>query len=185
MQVSITTRHTKLTPQLKSYAMEKIQKVEKYFDKVIDAHLVLSVEKYFSSAEVTITAGGTRLHAKEEAQDLCAAIDLVVDSLERQMKRFKEKLRTRYRVHRQSKNRRIDTNGGSSVEEIREDAEYKNLVTKKQYDTTPLTLEEALVRLEKTGVDFLPFVYKPNGEVRILYRKADKTYGLLTPAGSC
>lgn len=178
MQVSITTRHTKLTEQLKDYATEKIQKVEKYFDKVIDAHVILGKEKYFSFAEATILVSGTRLHAKEEAKDIYAAIDLLSESLERQMKRFKEKLRTKYRTHRQKK-KYPETE--SLTEETNADREFDSLVSKREYTTVPLTIKDALQRFEETGVDFLPFVNKQTGEVCIVYRKTNKMYGLLVP----
>lgn len=183
MQVSITVRHAKLTPQLKQYAEEKVSKVQKYFNNVISAHVILTVEKYYSTAEATVNAGGTRINAKEESQDLYAAIDLMVDSLDRQMKKFKEKIKTnKHHDHRTSDTllrteaKIISRNGSEKTS-----TELAKSMIKKEFDTTPINAKEAIKRMELTDNDFWAFVNIETNKVNIVYKRRDGTFGLLEP----
>lgn len=92
VKVSVTFRHTDPTDALKQYAEDKIHRIGKYFSKPLDAHVVLSVDsKERQMAEVELYGPGTTIHGKEETEDLYAAIDLVMDKVERQVKKQKEK----------------------------------------------------------------------------------------------
>ncbi len=182
MQVNITARHAKLTPQLKQYATEKISKVGKYYENVIDAHVILTVEKYYSTVEATVNAGGTRINAKEEAQDLYAAIDMVADSLDRQMKRFKDKIRTN--KHRDQRTTRVLKAEGRIIS--REGVEHlaENLpptMNKKEFDMTPMSAKEAIKRMELANNDFWAFINIENKKMNIVYKRHDGTFGLLEP----
>jgi len=92
VKVSVTFRHTKPTDALKSYVAGKVRRVGKYFSRPLEAHVVLAVDsKDCQVAEVEIHAHGAVIHGKEESADLYAAIDLVMDKIERQIKKSKEK----------------------------------------------------------------------------------------------
>jgi putative sigma-54 modulation protein len=92
MQINITFRHEESSPQLKDYIEEKLHKVKKYLHEPIEAHVVLSAEKFRHTAEVNIMAGnGTSIHGMESMEDIHAAIDNVVDKIERQIKKQLDK----------------------------------------------------------------------------------------------
>lgn len=94
VKVSVTFRHTEPTDALKQYAEEKMHRLGKYFSQPLDAHVVLSVEsKERQTAEVELHAHGGMIHAKEQTEDLYAAIDLVTDNLKRQLKKQKDKIK--------------------------------------------------------------------------------------------
>jgi putative sigma-54 modulation protein len=94
VKVSVTFRHTEPTDALKQYAEEKMHRLGKYFSQPLDAHVVLSVEsKERQTAEVELHAHGGMMHAKEQTEDLYAAIDLVADNLKRQLKKQKDKIK--------------------------------------------------------------------------------------------
>jgi putative sigma-54 modulation protein len=94
VKVSVTFRHTEPTDALKHYAEEKMHRLGKYFSQPLDAHVVLSVEsKERQTAEVELHAHGGMIHAKEQTEDLYAAIDLVTDNLKRQLKKQKDKIK--------------------------------------------------------------------------------------------
>jgi putative sigma-54 modulation protein len=94
VKVSVTFRHTEPTDALKQYAEEKMHRLGKYFSQPLDAHVVLSVEsKERQTAEVELQAHGGMMHAKEQTEDLYAAIDLVADNLKRQLKKQKDKIK--------------------------------------------------------------------------------------------
>lgn len=92
MQLNITGHHLELSPALNDYIKNKLQRIQRHFDHVVDAHFVLGVEKQLHRAEATIHVAGNTMHATSEHSDMYAAIDLMVDKLDRQVKRHKEKL---------------------------------------------------------------------------------------------
>ena len=94
MHLHITGHHVELTDSLRNYVTEKFQKIERHFEKVIDVHVILSVEKLGQKAEATMQVNGAKLHAEETQSDLYAAIDGLIDKLDRQVLRHKEKSRS-------------------------------------------------------------------------------------------
>jgi putative sigma-54 modulation protein len=94
VKVSVTFRHTRPTEALKVYVEEKLHKIGKYFYRPLEAHVVLSVDsKERQFAEVTLQTGRHVIHGSEETTDLYAAIDLVTDKLEQQVRKYKTRLR--------------------------------------------------------------------------------------------
>ena len=92
MQISVTGRHLDVTEALKSYVESKFNKLERHFDHVTDVHVILSVEKVNQKAEATVQVSGAKLFAEDHQQDMYAAIDGLIDKLDRQIKKHKEKL---------------------------------------------------------------------------------------------
>ena len=92
MQINVSGRQIEVTDSLRDYAAEKIGRVQKHFDHVITAHVVLHVERKLHKADATLHATGTTLAASAEAADMYAAIDLLADKLNRQVLKHKEKL---------------------------------------------------------------------------------------------
>ena len=92
MQLNITGLHLELSPALNDYIKNKLQRIQRHFDHVVDAHFVLGVEKQLHRAEATIHVSGNTMHATSEHSDMYAAIDQTIDKLDRQVKRHKEKL---------------------------------------------------------------------------------------------
>lgn len=98
VKVSVTFRHTQPTEALKRYAAEKVHKIGKYFYRPLEAHVVLSVDsKNRQLAEITLQARGLTIHGREETEDLYSAIDLLMDKVEQQIRKYKTKLRLRRR----------------------------------------------------------------------------------------
>ena len=90
--ISVTFRHVEPTAALKQYAEQKIHKIGKYFSQPLDAHVILAVDaKQRQMAEIELQTHGTLIHGKEQHEDLYAAIDLVLDKIERQVRKQKEK----------------------------------------------------------------------------------------------
>jgi putative sigma-54 modulation protein len=96
VKVSVTFRHTEPTNALKRYAEEKVHKVGKYFYRPLEAHVILAVDsRKRQLAEVTLQARRVTIHGREETEDLYSAIDLVMDKIEQQIRKYKAKLRLR------------------------------------------------------------------------------------------
>ncbi len=92
MQLDVTGHHVEVTPALRLYVQNKIGRIERHFDAVTDVHCILTVEKLRHKAEATVQVNGGRLYADSIEEDMYAAIDGLIDKLDRQVKRHKEKL---------------------------------------------------------------------------------------------
>ncbi len=92
MQINIDGHHVDLTDSMRDYINTKLERIERHFDQVVDVHVVLSVEKLRQKAEATVHVAGNNIHAHSENDDMYAAIDLLLDKLDRQIKKHKEKL---------------------------------------------------------------------------------------------
>lgn len=92
MQISVTGHHLHITESLRSYAVTKFGRLERYFDLVTDVHVILTIEKLIQKAEATVQISGAKLFAEDHQEDMYVAIDGLVDKLDRQIKKHKEKL---------------------------------------------------------------------------------------------
>lgn len=92
MQLNVTGHHVEITPALREYVTNKLEKVSRHFDLVTDAHCILTVEKLRHKAEATVSVSGGRIYADATEEDMYAAIDGLADKLDRQVRKYKEKL---------------------------------------------------------------------------------------------
>jgi putative sigma-54 modulation protein len=108
MQINITGHHVEVTPALRAYVTEKMQRIARHFDQVSSINVILNVEKLQQQAEATVTAAGRTIFATETAMDMYASIDKLVDKLDRQVRRYKERITD----HHHTKHEPVDTGGG-------------------------------------------------------------------------
>ncbi|SIT66972.1 putative sigma-54 modulation protein [Ectothiorhodosinus mongolicus] len=104
MQINVTGHHVELTDALRNIINEKFERLERHFDNVIDVHVVLTVEKLQQKAEATILVSGNRIHAEASNTDMYAAIDAMIDKLDRQVVKHKEKLKDHHRAEGSHRN---------------------------------------------------------------------------------
>lgn len=184
MQINVTGRRMPVTDSIRAYAEEKVSKAARIHDRdemVID--VVLHVEKNPANknrdvAEVTAHMKGMVVRAEEAAPDMYAAIDLVSEKLERQMRKYKTRL-----VQRRNGKTAVKTAPG--VEEIAApptvEQEEGRIVRKKLIDAKPMTEEEAILQLELLGHDFFVFTHADEGTLNVVYRRQNGDYGLIQP----
>lgn len=98
MQISVSGRHVEVTPALRSYVQEKMRRLERHCDDLMDAHVVVSVEKQRQHVEATVHYSGGSAFAEQEHEDMYAAIDLVLDKLDTQIRRHKDKRNDHHRA---------------------------------------------------------------------------------------
>lgn len=96
MQITITGHHVEVSPALRAYVTEKLQRLSRHFDHVISVNVILNVEKLDQIAEVSVNAGGRSLFATETAEDMYAAIDGMADKIDKQVRRLKKRLRNHH-----------------------------------------------------------------------------------------
>lgn len=97
MQINITGHHVDITPALRAYVEEKLERLERHFDNITNAHVILEIEKDRQKAEATIHVSRGQVYADSEDENMYAAIDSLADKLDRQIKKHKEKLKNHHR----------------------------------------------------------------------------------------
>jgi len=184
MQVSITGRHVELTNPLKAYVSDKLQHLKHSFDHVVDVHVVLSVEKFRQRCEVSMQANGINIHGSHETEDMYASIDGVVDKLNRQLKRYRAKLR-RHRNVPQQQAREIKVSHkvldlANDREELSEDYQPETL-RHEQIDAKPMSVDEAVMQLELGSRDLLFFTNDQSEQLNAVYRRPDGALSWIEP----
>lgn len=177
MQLSVTFRHMEPSDALKDYAHDKLSRLEKYLYSAMDAHVVLSVEKFRHIADVTIMADGIKIKGQDQTEDMYSAIDMVVDKIERQVKRFRQKLKNRKAKDRvTAKEVRIDVIAAEAAEEAEG---MPQVIRVEQVFAKPMDVDEAVMQLELAAEQFLVFTNAATEKLNVLYRRDDGHYGLL------
>lgn len=174
MRYIITGRNIDVTEGLKSAVHEKIGKLEKFFTPDTEAHITLSVEKDRQKIEVTIPVKGNIIRAEQVSSDMYVSIDLVEEIIERQLKKYKNKILDR----KQS--------GGDFFNQEFIDKEYEEddsikIVRTKHFDIKPMDPEEACIQMELLGHSFYVFCNSETNQVNVVYKRKGNTYGIIEP----
>jgi putative sigma-54 modulation protein len=177
MQTSVTFKNLDPSEHLKSYVTEKLNRFDKLLDNPAEAGVVLIVEKHRHIAEVNLTGDRMSINGKEETGDMYSAIDMVLDKLEKQLKRGKQKTRER-RASAKGQTRTIREETPRGVEE---DAAPQIKVESLEYK--PMDIEEAVLQMELTDQGFLVFTNARSSQINVLYRRKDGHFGLIQPLG--
>jgi putative sigma-54 modulation protein len=177
MRLQVKGRNVEVSEQIRTYAQEKLRKLDRLVADPTRVELELALEKNPSIAEnhiaeATVWTKGPVLRARESSADMKASIDQLVDKLERQVKRYREKRRPR---------RHTRADGGVGVPSLPAFEEEPTIVKTKQFAVKPMTPEEAVLQLELVGHDFFVFRNADSGEVNVLYRRRDGDFGLIEP----
>ena len=183
MRLQVKGKNLEVSESLYRYAEEKLGKLERHLNDATRLELELAVEKNPSIAdsqvaEATVWTKGPILRARESSDDMKASIDLLVEKLERQVKRYRGK-RQRRQVARGTSS---STMSGESRRGAGEESEPL-IVKTKQFAVKPMTSEEAVLQLELIGHDFFVFRNVESEGVNVVYRRRDGNYGLIEPQG--
>ncbi len=174
MRFTITGRNIEVTEGLRSAVESKLGKLEKYFDKDVDINVTLSVEKDRQKIEVTIPVKGNIIRSEQTSSDMYVSIDLVEEVIERQLKKYKNKII-------QSKQAAGNVFTQDYIDnDYEEEAEVK-IVRSKRFGIKPMDPEEACIQMELLGHNFYVFSNAETGEVNVVYKRKGNTYGLIEP----
>ena len=173
MRYTITGRNIDVTPGLRAAVEEKIGKLDRYFNPDTEVIVTLSVQKGKQKIEVTIPVKGTMIRAEESSSDMYVSIDLVEEIIERQMKKYKNKLIDK-------KQSAMAFSGLFINEEFDTDDEI-NIVKTKRFAVKPMDPEEACVQMELLGHSFYVFLNAETEQVNVVYKRKNNTYGLIEP----
>ncbi|MCY1044336.1 ribosome-associated translation inhibitor RaiA [Corallococcus sp. bb12-1] len=209
MQLNITFRQFGASDSLKEYAREKVDRVNRLLDRAGEAHVVLSLERHLHHADITIHSGAWILRGREKSDDMYASIDLAMDKIERQLRRYRDKLKTHHgkeKVHHRqdlvnSLKVRHDVFEVSEFLESTEPAQAAQTSTTEASNDTAQAAESGIARLVRTthlaiqslsvddavmqmnlmNNDFYVFQNQQSHALSIVYRRKEGGFGLIEP----
>lgn len=180
MKFNIRGEQIEVTEALRDYVEKKLSRLERYFETPLasDVNVTLSVVRGLHSVEVTIPMIGVMLRAEEKSEDMYASIDVVIDKLERQIRKHKTKV-----------NRKVRQNGGlrvlfkesfdaNAVRQLEEEEDYE-VVRTKRFMLKPMDVDEAILQMNMIGHNFFVFANADTREVNVVYKRNDGKYGLI------
>ncbi len=173
MKFVIIGKNIDVTPGLRSSVEDKIGKLEKYFTPDTEVHVTLSVEKDRHKIEVTIPVKGSIIRSEQVSNDMYISIDLVEEIIERQLKKYKNKII--------DKEQASESFRKEYVERDYQDEDEVKIVRTKQFDMKPMYPEDACVQMELLGHNFYVFLNAETDQTCVVYKRKGNTYGLIEP----
>lgn len=174
MRYTITGRNIEVTPALRSAVEEKIGKLDRYFNPNTEVTVTLSVQKDRQNIEVTIPVKGNIIRAEESSSDMYVSIDLVEEIIERQLKKYKNKLIDRKQAAAAFSSQFLEEEPVPYEDEIK-------IVKTKRFGMKPMDPEEACFQMELLGHNFYVFLNADTDEVNVVYKRKGNTYGIIEP----
>lgn len=174
MRFTITGRNLEVTPGLRAAVEEKIGKLDRYFNPDTEVTVTMSIQKERQNIEVTIPVKGTLLRAEESSNDMYVSIDLVEEVIERQLKKYKNKLIDKKQAAAAFTPQFLEEDHNDQDDEIR-------IVKTKRFGMKPMDPEEACFQMELLGHNFYVFLNADTDEVNVVYKRKGNTYGLIEP----
>ncbi len=173
MQYIISGKNIDVTEGLKAAVQDKIGKLERYFTPDTEVHVTLSVEKERQKIEITIPMKGNIVRAEQVSNDMYVSIDLVEEIIERQLKKYKNKI--------VDKKQAAGSFSKMYVENDYMDDEEIKIVRSKKFDIKPMYPEDACIQMELLGHNFFVFFNAETEQVNVVYKRKGDTYGLIEP----
>ena len=173
MNLVISGKNLDITEGLRSAIEEKIGKLERYFTDTTEVHVTLSTEKNRQKIEITIPMKGSIIRAEEVSSDMYVSIDLVEEVIERQLRKYKNKIVDKQQESTNFQKAYLD-------KDYEEDEEVKIIRTKK-FGIKPMYPEDACVQMELLGHNFFVFYNAETEQVNVVYKRKGNTYGLIEP----
>jgi putative sigma-54 modulation protein len=183
MNYIVRGENIEVTPALRDYAEKKFGRLEKYFENTssFTCHVTLRVLRGEQTVEVTIPMPGLILRAEDTHSDLYAAIDLVVEKLERQIRKYKTKVNRKSRQIPSTAQLFVELEPQENVGMEEEDDAGISVVRTKRFNLKPMDAEEAVLQMDMLGHSFYVFSNADTAEVNVVYRRKDGRYGLIEP----
>lgn len=186
MKFNIRGENVEVTPALREYAQKKLSRLKRYFDEELDleVNVTLKVRRDGHGVEVTIPMPRLLLRAEEKSGDMYASVDLVVEKLERQIRKYKTKINRKLRQDGSVKQLVQQVSGESQPKvatEMETEADGIDIVRVKRFNLKPMDAEEAVLQMDLLGHNFFVFSDAETNKVSVVYKRKDGRYGLIQP----
>lgn len=180
MKFNIRGENIEVTPALREYVEQKVGKMDRYFEDGLNANVNVNLKVYNNKQKIEVTIPMTQLtlRAEEQHNDLYAAIDLVTDKLERQIR--KHKTRVNRKLRDQGSPKFMFTNGVDP--RAFEDDEEEEVVRTKRFNLKPMDSEEAILQMNMLGHNFFVYTNASTNNTNVVYKRSDGKYGIIEPS---
>lgn len=173
MKLTISAKNMELTEGIRVAVEEKLEKIRKYFNDDIDVRATVRAKKNRQTIEVTIIpVSGNIIRAEDSEENLYAAIDVVVDKLSKQLRKYKTKLINKHHDAGSIRFENIDTVAADEANEMK-------IVRRKKFGFKPMSEEEAILQMELLGHNFFVFTNSENDEMNVVYKRKSGDYGII------
>lgn len=178
MELDFIARNTELTEQQRALAHKKFARLAKYFNAVLEARLTVTQERHRTGVEGFIRGKDFEIAASAETPDWTTSLQEVIDRLEKQARRSKQRLTSRKRPRDKGDDAawRVEVVEAESIR-----SGEPRVVETRHVPVMPMSVDEAALQLESSGEDFILFREASSDQINVLYRRRDRTYGLVTP----
>ncbi len=180
MKLIIKGKHIDVTDSIEDYIKKKMKKLEKYYDQIMDATATVSIEKNRQIFEVTLQARRAIIRAEEESDNMYTSIDRVVEKLERQIIKYKEKLYSKTSGEHNRIREMVNPEDETSKSDALDDDDVR-IVKTKRFVIKPMSPEEASLQMELLGHNFYVFNNEGTDQFNVIYKRKDGNYGLIEP----
>ena len=181
--IKVTGRHVSVTEPIKDYATSKVEHLHLDYPRIIEAHVILDVEKHRHFAEIILhCTNHITIEASHETDDMYASIDGVAAKIAQQMRKYKTKILRNHRPRGQQSIRHIEEQVlhiEDAFHEV-EDSE-PSVIKTERYPVKPMYVDEAVLQIEMSNRQFVVFQNAKTEKVNILYRRNDNSFGLIEP----
>ena len=182
LPIKVTGRHVSVTEAMKDYAIKKIEGLHLDYPRIIDAQVILDVQKIRHLAEVILhCANHITIEATSESTDMYASVDQVMDKIAQQMRKYKTKIMRQHRPRR-GEVRHIEEQVLSIDQAFEDHAESQpNVLQTEKYPVKPMFVDEAVLQLEMSARQFVVFQNATSGKLNVLHRRKEGGFGLIEP----
>lgn len=190
--IQITGRHIDVTDSMKDYAIDKISKIERFMNRIIDVNVIMDIQRIDHRVEIILKVGNTKITSKASSTDMYASIDQAANKLQAQILRYKSKLQDHHAKGHAILDmpvnvlypQEIEKNLGIEEDNYHEINRFKphHLVKQETRPLKTLTYEEAIMKMELSGDAFMIFKSEEDQKLKVIYRRSDENYGIIEPA---
>jgi len=183
MDYNIRGENIEVTPALRDYVEKKVGRVEKYFSNTPNATVYVNLKVYSdrtAKVEITIPMPNLVLRAEEKNQDMYAAVDVIVDKLERQIRKYKTRVNRKHRANGSTADI-IAVTGDVVLDAVDTEEQELELVRTKRFDLKPMDSEEAILQMNMLGHNFFVYTNAETNVPNVVYKRKDGRYGLIEP----
>jgi putative sigma-54 modulation protein len=181
LPIKVTGRHVSVTEPMKDYAIKKVEGLHLDYPRIIEAQVILDVQKYRHSAEVVLhCANHITIEATTESPDMYASVDQVMDKIAQQMRKYKTRIMRQHRPRKGEVHQVVEQ--VLSIEGFAETPEVEpSVIQTEKYPIKPMFVDEAILQLEMSSRQFVVFQNAKTNKVNVLFRRKDEGFGLIDP----
>lgn len=193
--ITVTGRNVEVTEPMKAYAIEKLSKIEKFSDRILDVHVTMDIQKLDHRVDIVIRVNNIKIKSSASTNDMYASVDLAVNKIVGNLRRFKRKLQNHHARGVKSVDMRVNVfapHWNDDLQDVNEQIEEENhkelvesfhhpVVSEETRLMKMLTLDEAIMKMELSGDAFLVFQSEEDKSLKVIYRRKDGNFGVIEP----